>query len=250
MRTDNPYKKNIFVFVLVVVSLFLITKYTNENVDANGKHSTLYKKSVEYLRGKLVMEKPLPFPLTKQNPEPAAVIYILGGGQDSLLHRFRKASSLYHQGFSRKIVILNRPGITEYSPDLGRNLTNNEWAIRELEQLNVEKGDIEPVSVNKWFWGTLSEAKVLSEVIQKKGFAGGILVTSDYHTRRTFAAFSRYASTRSMEFYIYGSDDNAGLGDLLSEYVKLFLYENFVLPADRWFLESRNRNFFKRFFHL
>jgi len=244
MRADNSYKKIFFVLVLAVIPLLSIIKFTDENIDANGKHSTLYKKSVEYLTGKLVMGKPFPFPLSKQKPEPTTVIYVLGGNQDSLLHRFRKASSLYHQGFSGKILILNRPGITEYSPDLGRNLTNNEWAIRELERLNVKKEDIEPVSVHPWFLGTLSEAKDLPEIIQKKGFTGGILVTSDYHTRRTFAAFSRFASTRSMEFYIYGSDDDAGLGDLLSEYVKLFLYENFILPAYRGFLEYHKRDFF------
>jgi uncharacterized SAM-binding protein YcdF (DUF218 family) len=214
-----------------MVFLFSIAKFANEETDGKGKHSTLYNKLLNYLKSELVMEKPLPSALAEQRPGTTTLIYVLGGNQDTLLHRFRKAASLYHQGLSGKILILNRPGITEYSPELGRNLTNNEWAIREFEELNVEKEDIEPVSVPKWFFGTLSEAREVSDIAREKGCNRLILVSSAYHTRRVFTTFSKLGSNRSPEYFIYGSDDVTGLQGLLSEYVKLFLYDNFAIPA-------------------
>jgi uncharacterized SAM-binding protein YcdF (DUF218 family) len=180
---------------------------------------------------KLVMEKPVPAGFSKQESKTTMLIYVLGGNQESLISRFRKASSLYHQGLSKKILILSRPGITEFNQELGRNLTNDEWSIRELEKLNVRKEDIEPASVKKGIFGTLSEAKDLSNIVRKKGCHRLILVTSNYHTRRVFSTFSKYASNNSFEIFIYGTNDNTGLGDLFSEYFKLLMYNNIALPA-------------------
>jgi uncharacterized SAM-binding protein YcdF (DUF218 family) len=153
------------------------------------------------------------------------MIYVLGGNQESLSTRFRKAASLYHQGLSRRIWILDRPGITEFSPDLGRNLTNNEWAIRELERLEVRKEDVEPVAVQSSFLGTLSEARDVAEFARRKGCRRLILVSSAHHTRRVLRAFSRYAPRGSLELYVYGAGDAADLRVLLPEYVKLVFYD-------------------------
>jgi hypothetical protein len=231
LRVDYSHKRIFYLIVIGMVFLFSIAKFANEEMDSKGKHSTMYNKLLDSMKNKLVIEKPMPSALSERRSGTTTLIYVLGGNQDSLMHRFRKASSLYHQGLSRKILILNRPGITEYSPELGRNLTNNEWAIRELEELNVKKEDIEPVSVQKWFFGTLSEARDLSDIAREKGCNRLILVSSAYHTRRVFTTFSKIGSNRSLEYYIYGSDDVTGLQGLLSEYGKLFLYDNFAIPA-------------------
>ena len=189
----------------------------------------MYNKTFNSISEKLIIEKPLSESISINKSNIKALIYVLGGNQDSLINRFRKAASLYHKGFSKKILILSRPGITEFSPVLGRNLTNNEWAIRELERLNVRKEDIEPVSVQKKGFGTLSEAKELSDIVRKKGCNRLILVTSDYHTQRVWHAFSKYMADNSFELYIYGSEDVKNLRGLLVEYIKLFMYEHFVI---------------------
>jgi hypothetical protein len=36
-----------------------------------------------------------------------------------------------------KILIMTEPGITEYSPDLDRNLTNDEWVVMKLISIGV-----------------------------------------------------------------------------------------------------------------
>jgi uncharacterized SAM-binding protein YcdF (DUF218 family) len=190
----------------------------------------MYHKIFNSISEKLIVEKSLPESMSLKGSMIKPLIYVLGGNQDSLVNRFRKAANLYHKGFSKKILILSRPGITEFSPELGRNLTNDEWAIRELERLNVRKEDIEPVSVQKRGFGTMSEAKELSAFVRKKGCNRLILVTSDYHTRRVLHTFLKYGSDNSFELYIYGSEDEKNIRGLLSEYMKLFIYKHFAIP--------------------
>jgi len=215
---------------LIVLLSTVIVYSRNDFIYVNRNYLYIqYDKFLDSISEKLIFEKPLPASISGKELKIKPMIYVLGGNQDSLVNRFRKAASLYHKGFSKKILILSRPGITEFSPELGRNLTNNEWAIKELEKLNVSKEDIEPVSVQKKGFGTLSEAKDLSDIVRKKGCNRLILVTSDYHTRRVLNAFLKYGSDNSFELYIYGSEDEKNLRGLFLEYMKLFIYDHFAI---------------------
>ncbi len=88
----------------------------------------------------------------------ADVLYVLGGSQTSLEHRYKTAADLFHKGICKNIWILSRPGKTEYSPSLGRNLTNDEWSILKLNEFGVPKEFILPIKVKDRFFGTFSEA--------------------------------------------------------------------------------------------
>ena len=230
MKAGKVNKAFPYAIVLLIFCAILV-KIKIDYIDVNDNNHWMYNSLLYSLTMKLVMEKPVPAGFSKQESKTTMLIYVLGGNQESLISRFRKASSLYHQGLSKKILILSRPGITEFNQELGRNLTNDEWSIRELEKLNVRKEDIEPASVKKGIFGTLSEAKDLSDIVRKKGCHRLILVTSNYHTRRVFTTFSKYASNNSLEIFIYGSNDTTGLGDLFLEYFKLFMYNNFAIPT-------------------
>jgi len=226
-------------FIVIIIFSITIGNILWEQSGVGRNYcNNIYNKLLYTLKKKLVMEIPLPTGIYNQGIKKSMAIYVLGGDQGSLTSRFQKAASLYHQGFSKNILILSRTGITEFSRKLGRNLTNNEWAIRELERLNVKKEDIEPVFVKKTLLGTMSEANDLSNIVNKKGLNGVILVTSDYHTRRVFTAFSRYASNRNIELYVYGSNDTADLQILLSEYIKLLFYKTISLSG---YMERRGR---------
>lgn len=223
--------KNIFkLIVYILIGSLFIFIFMLTAIDKIGTYSNLNQEFINFMKGKLIYEKHIPYSLLNKMSGNKTLIYVLGGNQDSLTHRFREASILYHQGLSNKILILGRPGITDYSTDLGRNLTNDEWAIRELGKFNVIKEDIEPVTVQASFFGTLSEAKALQDIVRKKGCNILILVTSAYHTRRTFITFSKFASIRSLELYIYGSNDAPGVRGILLEYMTMLLYEKCVLP--------------------
>jgi hypothetical protein len=225
MRTGKPPKllpAVLFVIVAAGVPFLLSDRW---NPGFSSRSLSLGDRIADSLTRKLAAEKPLAAGSSGREPSPATLIYVLGGNQDSLATRFRKAASLYHRGLSRKILILDRPGITEFSPDLGRNLTNNEWAIRELERLEVRKEDVEPVSVQTSFLGTLSEARDVADFAHRKGCRRLILVSSTYHTRRVLNAFSRFARRGSLELYVYGAGDTADLHVLLPEYFKLVFYD-------------------------
>jgi uncharacterized SAM-binding protein YcdF (DUF218 family) len=232
MRMGNVYKYLLYMVVLIVLLSIAKVNFKNNFIYINRNYLYIqYDKLLDSIAEKLILEKPLPEGIYEHNFKISPLIYVLGGNQDSMVKRFQKAASLYHKGFSKKILILSRPGITEFSPELGRNLTNNEWAIRELEKLNVRKEDIEPVSVEKKAFGTLSEAKGLSGIVRKRGCNRLILVTSDYHTRRVLHTFLKYGSDNSFELYVYGSKDEKNIRYLFSEYMKLFIYDHFAIPG-------------------
>jgi uncharacterized SAM-binding protein YcdF (DUF218 family) len=220
----------IHLLFIVILGTVVVAKNIQFDVDIMEFCFNLRNNTFNFLTRKLVYEKKYIRTLGKTF-ENRTIIYVLGGGQDSSNTRFREASILYHQGLSDKILILSRAGTTEFDFDLGRNLTNDEWSIRELERFKVRKEDIEVIPIRVGFFGTANEAKNLSGIVEGKGFNRLILVTSLYHTKRSFTAFSRFATDRHFELFIYGSEDNAELIVLLQEYIKLFLYEKFVLPA-------------------
>jgi uncharacterized SAM-binding protein YcdF (DUF218 family) len=217
--------------IAVLIGSLIIFTLLNVEIDIKAYYFSLHQELVNFLQGKLVYEKHIPHSLLSKTSGSNTVIYVLGGNQHGLRYRFKEASILYHQGLSNKILILSRPGITDFDSDLGRNLTNNEWAIMELRKFNVKKEDIEPVSVQASILGTLSEAMDLPDIIRKKGYSKVVLVTSAYHTKRTITVFSKVAPNSSLELYIYGSDDVPGFQGLLTEYMKMLLYENIVLPV-------------------
>ncbi len=164
------------------------------------------------------------------NTKPGTILYVLGGTQISLVYKFKLAADLYHRGVCEKIIFMSEPGITEYDPQLNRNLTNDEWAIRWLVDLKVPQKNIEVVAMKRGFFGTLSEARGMRALASKRNYTHIILVTSSFHTRRTLTTFSRVFQDRGLTLSIYGVAEPIGLRGELYEYMKLFLYERIVLP--------------------
>lgn len=190
-----------------------------------------HKEFKTYLTKQVTRVKPLQNRLHKVSSRSNSVIYVLGGSQDSLISKFGTAAALYHHGLCKKILFLSNPGITEYDPLLGRNLTNDEWAVKRLVAFGVNREDIEPVLFNKGFFGTITEARGVSGIAVKRGYQQVILITSQYHTRRTLITFSKMLQNRNIEISLYAANEPARLQSLLYEYLKLVLYKNIVLPC-------------------
>jgi uncharacterized SAM-binding protein YcdF (DUF218 family) len=155
----------------------------------------------------------------------AAVIYVLGGSQTKLEKRFEKAASLYHRSLRPKVLILSRPGNTEYSPRLGRNLTNDEWSIGKLVSYGVNFNDIEPVAIGESAWGTYSEAEVISQLIVQRGYRNLILVSSSHHAERVCNSFRTFLDKDTTKLGIYPSNETIGWKDYVLEYLKLGAYK-------------------------
>jgi len=158
-------------------------------------------------------------------------VYILGGGQERLRAKYNTAGGLYSEGRFKDIYILSRPGITEYSRLLGKNLTNDEWSLMTLENLGVAKQAVTPLTLRAGFFGTLSEAGGVSEVMRNKGGSSLLLITCPYHTARVRASFSHVLKKTDIEVSVIGSrpTEQAHLLELARELLKLQFYRVFLL---------------------
>lgn len=217
--------KNVSLHIFLVIFITILGASLFLNLEGFPGH----KKLKALLLNRLVKVVHLPDDFSNLHPQSENIIYVLGGNQNSLKHRFKTAVSLYHQGAAEKILILSRQGITEYDPLLKRNLTNNEWAVNKLIELGVKKEDIEPVQIKEGFFGTLSEAKGIPQIAKERGYNNLILVSSSYHTNRVWASFSKFAENKKLNTFVYGAEDRANLISLLFEYFKLRLYGRFLL---------------------
>ena len=175
------------------------------------------------MEGRLIDIDPIPLK-TK-----ADAIYVLGGSQGTLEPRFKTAADLYHKRMSDMILILSRPGITQYSHRLGRNLTNDEWSLLKLKQLGVPKKAVETITIKEEFFGTLREAKAISGLIKERGYESTILISSSCHTRRVKITFQKFLTDENIRFFVQASDGRPSTMALISEFIKLKLYENLLL---------------------
>lgn len=154
-------------------------------------------------------------------------LYILGGSQTSLLPKFRLAARLYQDGSCRTVLTLSRPGITAYSFELERNLTNDEWTLKQLSEHGVPAADIETLAFEQEAFGTLTEAKGLVKVARQRDYQCLILLTTSHHTARVHLSFSHYLPDQ--ELYVLASDKPVYLRYLLVEYCKYLVYTWFLL---------------------
>lgn len=192
---------------------------------ANRMESCLMKE--------IVFERRLPRGETGRLPEPALVAYVLGGTQDSLSYKWKTVGRLHAEGTVGKILVLHRPGITEYSPALGRNLTNDEWATGKLKEEGVAAETLEFVPVPAAAFGTFAEARVISALARSRRVKRLVLVSSAHHTKRVWLSFSHFNADNAFEPYTYGSEERVGIMELLMEAMKLRFYRYIVFPMDR-----------------
>ena len=222
---NKPQTKKRLIYAGIVILIAFLAILLFLNLEGFPGH----KEFKAFLMKRLVKEEHLSANYNDPHSKPNNLIYVLGGNQNSLNHRFKTAANLYHKGAAGKIIILSRQGITEYDPLLKRNLTNNEWAIKRLIELGVEKEDIEAVQIEEGFFGTLSEAKSIPQIVKERGYRNLILVSSSYHTMRVWVSFSKFAEDKQVNLFVYGAEDHANLIGLLFEYFKLIIYKEFLL---------------------
>jgi uncharacterized SAM-binding protein YcdF (DUF218 family) len=171
--------------------------------------------------------------LTKGNHLPPGkvvdAIYVLGGGEISLRYKYQTAAEFYKNEVADKILILSQNGITKFSPELGRNYTNDEWSIKQLKDLGVPEDKIEGVRLGEGFFGTLKEAKHVSELVRQRGYTSILLISQPFHTRRVEASFQKYLPLENFTFYIQNSTDTQTLSETLIEFIKLMVYQYLLL---------------------
>ena len=158
------------------------------------------------------------------------IVYVLGGAQPSLQMKYARLGSLSRTIQYKKILIPDRLGITEYRKDAGRNLTNNEWSFMQLERRGIGKQDVELVSIQEGYFGTLSEARAVTGLMEKRGYRTALLITAPHHTARVKRSFGRMFKDKRGTCYVTSSGEEAAVGELVMENLKLMVYTFVLLP--------------------
>ncbi|PYV06188.1 MAG: hypothetical protein DMG10_02490 [Acidobacteria bacterium] len=119
----------------------------------------------------------------------ADAMEILGGGEPG---RARKAAELYHEGWAPRIFITKaeHTTATEELRHYGISAAeDHEIKCAVLRLLGVPEDALEVV--DGYNRSTLEEARRLRDYTEKRGLKRLILVTSNFHTRRTRLVFRR-----------------------------------------------------------
>lgn len=164
----------------------------------------------------------------KLPPNRVEALYVLGGAGGGYKKLINKAADLYQSGLTDRILLYKSEVMWRYDPTLKRNLTKNEGEIKRLTECGVPPDHIDCVPVNEGFFGTLSEARDLSDYLAKKGCSSIILVASSDHTRRVSVCFGYYLRKKNVEMYIARSEGEFEPREMAAEMVKLLTYQVIV----------------------
>ncbi|MCP2501013.1 MAG: hypothetical protein NCA08_05550 [Deltaproteobacteria bacterium] len=228
-RSRNVY----LLFIVFLLFLGIVAQRFSSFDETDNMYRAFTGRIEIYLMKGLVFEHHLPRGDGGHRPDPSLVVYILGGRQESLRYQCKTVGRLYMEGATRKVLVLHRPGITEYSPALGRNFTNDEWATVTLKEEGVAIENVEFIPVAPALFGTFAEARVISGLARSRRVKRLVLVCSTHHTKRVWLSFSHFNVDNAFELYTYGSEERAGISEILVENLKLRMYRYIVFPLDR-----------------
>jgi uncharacterized SAM-binding protein YcdF (DUF218 family) len=177
----------------------------------------------EFILKELVHSHPLP------PGQVADAAYVLGGTQESLESKYLTVAQLYNKGAIERIWLLSRPGITEHDSGIGRNISNDEWSILELEKLGVPADKIEIIKINDGFFGTLREAEHIAKVVRLRKIKTLLLISQPYHSQRVYISFRKFLPEEGSNYYIQSPNENQRFIEMAIEFFKLKVYTHLLL---------------------
>jgi len=210
----------IFSKPIFFISLSALLTFTLSIIWLNSNSASHFRTDLKHLLSDELIRINSPSADTKVD-----AIYVLGGSQRSLELKYKTASELFHKGICKRIWILSRPGKTEYSKSLRRNLTNDEWSLLKLKEFGVPAESVEAIKIKEGFFGTFAEAKGISSLIKTRGYKSLLLISSPDHTHRLKISFGNFLKNQNASLLIQGSDAKVFLRDLIIEFFKLKVYQ-------------------------
>jgi hypothetical protein len=151
-------------------------------------------------------------------------VYILGGPPHSTYKHVLTAADIYKRGATNHILIFSSFEKMDYDTLFQRNLTRNEWVIKLLVRKGVKLADIDTVPVKKILFGTMSEARAVTQYVQKKNYSSIIILSSPCHGRRLTIAFNHFLKSTGINGYVEASDDLFFMRELILEFIKVHVY--------------------------
>jgi uncharacterized SAM-binding protein YcdF (DUF218 family) len=165
--------------------------------------------SVPLLNHFLVINKPLPH---------AEAIVVMAGNKSE---RLPAAVLLYKEGKAPKIFLTNDGVFSAFSKEKQRNLYQVEWAENELIRMGIPADAIVKLGYTKS--GTIFDAVNVRKSILDTGIKSIIIVTSDYHTRRSYWALKKVLKGYSIQIGVYPVESNQKSDHFISKAIKLYL---------------------------
>jgi uncharacterized SAM-binding protein YcdF (DUF218 family) len=164
----------------------------------------------------------------------ADAIEILGGGEPG---RSRKAAQLYHEGWAPRLIITKAEHISSVAELRQYGIfaaEDHEIKCAVLKLLKVPEEAIEVL--DGYNRSTMEEARRLRDYARERRLKRLILVTSNFHTRRTRLAFGRAFKGTGIELLVQAAPPDcwfdpdswwtrrADSRNLFLEYQKLIFY--------------------------
>lgn len=165
------------------------------------------KTSIPLLENFLIVSKPL--------PQAEALVVMAGSASE----RLPCAARLFHEGVAPRILLTNDGIFSAWSPDHQRNLYGIEWAELALMKLQVPQQAIGKLTYSAS--GSIHDALNSREEILSKGLTSIIIVTSDYHTRRSLWTFERVLRNRDIAIGSYPAVSAAGASSDFRRFLEL-----------------------------
>lgn len=152
----------------------------------------------------------------------ADAIVLLAGNHKE---RGPTAAALYRGGYAKRIILTNDGVGGGWSSKYGRNLTVIEWAEEDLVSHGVPRECI--IKLPFYRSGTIYDALAVILYSRTNGFGRLIIVTSDYHARRSSWCFNRILIDNSMKLTVFPATNSGklNLNKHIYELVKFTWYK-------------------------
>jgi len=150
----------------------------------------------------------------------ADALVVMAGSQ---AERLPAAADLFNKGMAPIILLANDGVFSEFSPTYNRNLYQVEWAEEELVELGVPREKI--VKLPYYGSATMFDVLAAKKYLLESGLKKIIVVTSDYHTRRTSWTFKHELGNYASDIFMFPAKSSGiGMKAIALEYVKLAYY--------------------------
>lgn len=157
----------------------------------------------------------------RMTPNADALVVMAGSRSE----RNPVTARLYREGYASRILLTNDGILGGWSSKFQRNLYLVEWAREYLLEEGVPEDAIELLGFSES--GSYYDAlNTRSHVLAAGNIQSLLVVTSDYHTRRTLWVFEHVFSGMNIRIGVYPIPKDKGrrLGVLATELVKLVYY--------------------------
>lgn len=172
----------------------------------------LYKPLKNYLSKHL--KNYLCIPSTFPDYTEIDALYVLGGSLKSTSRHLSSASLLQNKYDIKRILIYN----------------NNDSSVlykkkKIIKRVGIPDSVVSFFNVKNGFFGTMTEAEVLSNYFMLQKYNSIILVSSHCHSRRVMMSFKHFLNNNSVSIFFAGSNDQFYLRELVLEFIKVQIYK-------------------------